>query len=460
VLAASAFFCSLLTTPLLRSLALRYQLVDRPDDPRKSHAVPVPRVGGAAIVSAYVAAFGTLALFSGYGVELLHRAVPRLVAIVPALGIIFLVGLWDDIAGLGPYVKLLGQLVAAVYVTSRGVHIVVLGSHVLSPWSAMPLSILWLIGCTNAFNLIDGLDGLAGSVGFFASLTVFVAAFLNNDFGLALATIPLAGALLGFLWYNFNPALVFMGDCGSLTVGFLLGCFSLMWGEKSVTLLGIAAPLIILAFPLTDAILALLRRGLRRVPVFRADRGHIHHRLLDRGFTPRQITDLMCVVCVLLAVLAILTASVGRLAIVAISMVLAGGCAAIRYLDYLELKALGRIAAQFRQLIITEMDVVLLEEALKRSVELRSCLEAVNARCNRFGLSAGYADSVAAPRSGPKREALQWEVLIPTSEGACVYLRSAVTSNDRHHARLIATALEGIAPYCGTTQLSEMAGAR
>jgi UDP-GlcNAc:undecaprenyl-phosphate GlcNAc-1-phosphate transferase len=441
-------------------LALRLNLVDRPNDPRKSHAVPVPRIGGLAIFSGYVVAFGALALYSGYGVEVLHRAVPRLVAIGPALVLVFVVGLWDDIAGLGPYFKLAGQLVAAIYVTWHGIQIPVLGSYILNPWVAIPLSVFWLIGCTNAFNLIDGLDGLAGSVGFFASITVFVAAFLNNDFGLALATIPLAGALLGFLRYNFSPASVFMGDCGSLTIGFLLGCFSLMWGQKSVTLLGISAPLIILAFPLTDTCLALLRRTLRRVPVLRADRGHIHHRLLDRGFSPRQITDLVCVVCALLAVLAILTTSVSWLATITVAMVLVGGCAAVRYLRYIELEALARIAVQFRELIVAEMDVVLLEDALKRSAELRSCLDTINACCGRFGISVGYAaNSGAAPANSKQGDAVQWQVLIPTSEGPCVFLISDITTNSRHRTRLVATALEGIGRHSGTTQRTEMASA-
>lgn len=460
VLAAFAFFFTLMATPLLSSLALRFELVDSPNDPRKSHAVPVPRIGGAAIFVGYIAAFGALALSSGYGAEVLHRAIPRLVAIGPGLLIVFGVGLWDDIGGLGPYGKLAGQLAAAIYVTWNGVYIPVLGSYLLSPLIAIPLSIVWLIGCTNAFNLIDGLDGLAGSVGFFASITVFVAAILNNDLGLALATIPLAGALLGFLRYNFSPASVFMGDCGSLSIGFLLGCFSLMWGEKSVTLVGISAPLIVLAFPLTDTFLALLRRVLRRVPLLRADRGHIHHRLLDQGFSPRQITDLVCVVSALLAVLAILTASVSGLALVAVGMVLLGGCAAVRYLKYVELEALRRIAAQFRQLIVTEMDVVLLEDALKRSVELEACLEAINSGCSRLGITVGYAGSDNEPsHDNCNGDALQWEVLIPTPDGASVYLRGAVASNYRHHARLVATALEGIGRVSAATHKTEVASA-
>ena len=146
VLAGCAFVFSLLATPLLQTLALRLNLVDRPNDPRKAHAVPVPRIGGVAIFSAYIAAFVGLALYSGYGVEVLHRAVPRLVAIGPALFLVFLVGLWDDIAGLGPYYKLAGQCVAAIYVIWRGIHIPVLGSYVLSLWIAIPLSVFWLIG--------------------------------------------------------------------------------------------------------------------------------------------------------------------------------------------------------------------------------------------------------------------------------------------------------------------------
>ena len=154
---------------------------------------------------------------------------------------------------------------------------------------AVPLTILWLVGCSNAFNLIDGLDGLATGVGLFATATAFLSALLTGNIALAIVTAPLLGALLGFLPYNFSPASIFMGDCGSLTVGFLLGCFGVIWSQKSATLLGMTAPLIALAIPLLDTALAIARRFLRRQPVFGADRGHIHHRLLARGFTPRRV---------------------------------------------------------------------------------------------------------------------------------------------------------------------------
>jgi UDP-GlcNAc:undecaprenyl-phosphate GlcNAc-1-phosphate transferase len=137
------------------------------------------------------------------------------------------------------------------------------------------------------------LDGLAAGIGLFATLTVFAAGLLHGDFGLALATAPLAGALVGFLRYNLNPATVFLGDAGSLLVGFLLGSYSVIWSHKSTTILGLTAPLIALAVPLCDTVLAIVRRFLSSKPIFGADRGHIHHRLLELGLTPRKVVVML-----------------------------------------------------------------------------------------------------------------------------------------------------------------------
>src|SRR5260370_2701610 len=147
-----------------------------------------------------------LALFSSYGGEVLRRGVPRVIAIGPAVLLVFIVGLYDDLVGMSAHRKLLGQSVAATYVSLNGLTISCLGSHILPQWVAVPLTILWLIGCTNAFTLIDGLDRLAGRVAFFAVLSVFVAAVINSDIRLDLSTLRLAGALLRFLRDNFNPA--------------------------------------------------------------------------------------------------------------------------------------------------------------------------------------------------------------------------------------------------------------
>ena len=161
----------------------------------------------------------------------------------------------------------------------------------ISPWLSLPLTLLWLVGCANAFNLIDGIDGLATGAGLFATVTILIGALLSNNVPLALATVPLAGALLGFLRYNFNPASIFLGDSGSLTIGFLLGCYGVLWSQKGATMLGMTAPLMALAVPLLDTGLAVARRFLRHQPIMSGDAAHIHHRLLARGLTPKDCAD-------------------------------------------------------------------------------------------------------------------------------------------------------------------------
>ena len=164
----------------------------------------------------------------------------------------FALGLLDDLVGLNAWQKLLGQVVARCLAYCGGVHVTGVAGYAAPGWSTPADHVLWLVACTNAFNLIDGMDGLAAGVGLFATFTTLAAALLQGNVALALATAPLVGALLAFLRYNFNPASIFLGDCGSLTIGFLLGCFGAIWSQKSATLLGMTAPLMALAVPLLD----------------------------------------------------------------------------------------------------------------------------------------------------------------------------------------------------------------
>ena len=216
------------------------------------------------------------------------------------------IGLLDDLFDLRAWIKLLGQLAAAGLACVGGVRILSIGGAPTDAWWNIPLTILWLLACMNAFNLVDGLDGLAAGVGLFATLTVFAAAMMQHNMVLAVATFPLAGALLAFLCYNFNPATIFLGDSGSLLIGFLLGCYAAIWSNKSATLLGMTAPLMALSIPLLDVALAIVRRFLRHQPIFAADRGHIHHRLLDRGFTPRRVVLVLYGLCGLAAAFSLL----------------------------------------------------------------------------------------------------------------------------------------------------------
>jgi UDP-GlcNAc:undecaprenyl-phosphate GlcNAc-1-phosphate transferase len=303
-LSAMSFFACLLLTPLVRIGSHRYGLVDRPNTKRKLHATPTPRTGGIAIALSYLAALG-LFLFSPLnGAASVN--VPFALGLLPAVVVIFLVGLLDDLVGLRSWEKLVGQVIAACMAYAGGVHVLGVAGFAAAGWWALPITVAWLVACSNAFNLIDGMDGLATGVGLFAAFTTLAAALLQNNALLALATAPLVGALLAFLRYNFNPASIFLGDCGSLTVGFLLGCLGALWSAKSATLLGMTAPVIALSVPLLDTGISIARRFVRRQPIFSADRNHLHHRLLDRGLTPRQVALLLYGVCGLAAAFSLL----------------------------------------------------------------------------------------------------------------------------------------------------------
>jgi UDP-GlcNAc:undecaprenyl-phosphate/decaprenyl-phosphate GlcNAc-1-phosphate transferase len=302
-LAAVSFICCLFLTPLVRRWSQWVGLLDRPNA-RKVHLSPTPRTGGIAIGLAYLAALGLLILSPLKGADVVD--LPLATGLMPAAGVMFLVGLLDDLRGLRPWQKLLGQASAAVLAYAAGVNVSGVAGLTVPGWLTLPITIAWLVACSNAFNLIDGVDGLATGIGLFASFTTLAAALLQNHAPLALATAPLVGALVAFLRYNFNPASIFLGDCGSLTIGFLLGCFAAVWGQKSATLLGMTAPLMALAVPLLDTGASIVRRYLRRQPIFTADRNHLHHRLLDRGFSPRQVALVVYAICGIAAAFSLL----------------------------------------------------------------------------------------------------------------------------------------------------------
>jgi UDP-GlcNAc:undecaprenyl-phosphate/decaprenyl-phosphate GlcNAc-1-phosphate transferase len=267
-----AFAVSLILTPILRDIFRSYNVVDRPGQ-RRLHAHPIPRIGGVAIAAAYAIAvfpLGELPLWK----------------LLPGAAVIFLTGLLDDFFTLKPIFKLAGQTTAALLVFYNGLSVGTLGQK-LPLWLDLPVTVLWVLLTTNALNLIDGLDGLCAGIGSIATLAMFGAAWLYGNQPLEYATLPLACALLAFLCYNLSPATVFLGDSGALLIGFLLGCYGMIWTQKTSTLLSLVAPLIALSVPLLDVSVAILRRILRRQPIFSADRAHIHHRLLDRGLTPR-----------------------------------------------------------------------------------------------------------------------------------------------------------------------------
>ena len=279
-----SFLCALVLTPILRDIFRSYNVVDRPGG-RKAHAYPIPRLGGIAIAVAYLFAL----LYLDTDGEQAWR-------ILPGAGLIFLTGILDDFFELSARYKLLGQIIAAMIAYWADMRMPG------SVWVSFPVTILWLLFTTNSFNLIDGLNGLCSGLGLISTLTLFYLGYTHGSMELQIATLPLAGALLGFLCFNFSRATIFLGDSGALLVGFLIGSFVLLWsgsipGEtfdgSLLDRIIRAAPVMALFIPLLEVVLSVIRRFLSRKPIFAADRGHIHHRLLDRGLSPMQVVLVM-----------------------------------------------------------------------------------------------------------------------------------------------------------------------
>ncbi len=299
---AAALLTSLAATPLARRFAVKLGAIDKPTG-RRVNKVPVPRMGGIAIFCGIAAAFAVQyvgTMFLGWPVVLVPS--PKLRVnywmLVLAFCVIFTTGLLDDKFSLKPAQKLAGQVLAAVIAVAGGLVIGDISSP-LGPefislgWLAYPVTVIYLVAYVNIINLIDGLDGLAAGISAIASFTMFVLSVMAGRLDAAALSIAVTGSSLGFLRYNFHPASIFMGDSGSLTLGFALGCSSLLSVTRFAGLTTIIVPLVIAAVPILDTLSAIVRRTRAHVSIGQADRGHIHHRLMDEGFDQRQAVLVM-----------------------------------------------------------------------------------------------------------------------------------------------------------------------
>ncbi|MEZ5353959.1 MAG: MraY family glycosyltransferase [Bryobacteraceae bacterium] len=418
-----SFLAALILTPLVRDLFARLKLVDAPDGWRKLHAHAVPRVGGIPLAFSYVLAYAAwMAIMPGDGLVPDDRA-PFVVRLLPAAGLIFATGLLDDLAGLAPWQKLAGQLGGALAAVWAGVGVTkVAGFAIEEPLSTV-VTVGWLVGCTNAFNLIDGLDGLAAGMGLFSTLTIFIAALLQQDGALMLAALPLCGSLLGFLRYNFNPASVFLGDSGSLLIGFLLGCYGAIWSQKSATLLGMTAPLLAMAIPLIEVALSVLRRWLRGQPIFHADRNHIHHKLLDKGLTHRNVVIVLYLVGGVYAMLSLLASVTG---LRSPGLILVLFCAVtwvgIRHLDYVEFGLAGWafFGGGLRRMLHQQIVLQGLRRAIQDSRDVADCWCSLTESAREFGFTGVQARL--------HLRAFQWSQ--PSRDQACWQLRVTLPGGD------------------------------
>ena len=302
VAAAVAFLICFFMTPPVKRFAELIGAVDQPSE-RRINKVPIPRMGGLAIFLGFVL---TALLFVPMNT--------KVTGILLGAVIIAVMGAVDDIVSLNPWVKLLGQIVAAVVVIRCGVAFDAISNfNPLSDattieigWLSVPLTILWIVACTNAVNLIDGLDGLAVGVSAISSLTMLVVSLIVSEPTVSLLLAALTGACLGFMPYNLNPAKIFMGDVGSQMLGFVLSTVSILGLFKLHAIITFVVPFLALALPLADTTFAFFRRILRGQSPFHPDRGHLHHRLLDMGLNQKQAVALMYGISAVLGLSAVL----------------------------------------------------------------------------------------------------------------------------------------------------------
>jgi UDP-GlcNAc:undecaprenyl-phosphate GlcNAc-1-phosphate transferase len=412
LLGFSALALALVLTPVTRIVAVRFGFVDRPDSRRKVHSSPTPRMGGVAVVLAY---FSALA-----GVALIVDTAPFLDvwAFVPGALVVFLVGIIDDLFGLLPGQKLAGEVLAALMLVWAGVHITGIAGFAFSPWIGCLVTVIWLVGCTNAVNLIDGVDGLACGIALLAAVTVVLIGILDHRPGLALSAAPLVGALLGFLLFNFNPASVFLGDSGSLTIGFLLGSCAVIWSAKSATFLGMAAPLMILMIPFVDTSLTILRRFIRQQPIFVGDRSHIHHRLLARGLTQRHVVLILYAVSATADIVSLLLSRLpdwrGGLILVGLFVAVIFGIHQLRYVEF-GTAARMLLTGAFRRLLNGQISLEAFKEQLEGASDPDTCWQVIRNCYAEFGFSrVEIALGSSLYVDGPEtlRDRAHWTILV------------------------------------------------
>lgn len=337
-----SFVASLVLTPSVRQWATNRGVVDEPGG-RRVHRKVTPRLGGVSVILSFFLPLALFALLETGAMQGFMGQPLLVIGLVLGSLVVGVVGAIDDVRGLGPWPKLAAQAVAATIAYAFGYRIDVVNVPLLGDLTmgvCGPLvTILWFLAITNAINLIDGLDGLAAGIALFAALCNFVIADMNGSMVVMLLSGSLVGSLLGFLRYNFNPATIFLGDAGSMFLGFALAATSVAGATtKSSTAIAILAPIIALGIPIIDTLLAMVRRTLARQSIFAADRGHIHHRLLDLGMTHRRVVLVLYMSSILLA-LAALGIAFGRSWQYGGALVLAG----------LVLAALVRAASQLHR---------------------------------------------------------------------------------------------------------------
>jgi len=299
-------FLALVITPVVIWLARRLKIVAVPG-PRHIHTKPISHIGGVAIFLSMMPLSISVLFLSNIIGDTFRNILPELTVLLSAAGFIFFVGLIDDIKtkGLRARIKFLAEIAAAIAVCTAGVRIesVAITEQLTLNfgWFSWPLTIFWIVGITNAVNLSDGLDGLAAGISAIACGVIAILAIHNGQVVMAVLMLALLGSLSGFLFYNFSPAKIFMGDCGSIFLGFTIASSSVLCSSKSPVMVGLALPLLALGVPIFDTLFSMLRRFIERRSIFAADRRHFHHKLIDLGLNQRLVVVTIYIVTLMAA---------------------------------------------------------------------------------------------------------------------------------------------------------------
>lgn len=376
---AFSLVLSFVATREVRDLAIRKGWVSIPEDRRHIHQVPLPRLGGVAVFLAFSISLSVWLGLSLIFPRLLQGLAPTTLArmYIPAC-LIFGLGIYDDLRGAGPYIKFIVQAVAGAMLFAGGMRVldVPLIFHHSLPWFVgLPLTVLWVVAVTNAFNLIDGLDGLAAGSALFSTMVFFVCSLVTHSWLGSLLSVTLAGAILGFLRFNFNPATIFLGDSGSLFIGFMLSALALAGSQKAPTFVAVAIPVVSFGLPILETMLSILRRTISGRPIFTADSDHIHHRLLRMGFSHRQVVVVLYAVSAVFAMLSLflLWPSGSTLGLVLV-VVGTGIWLGVQHLNYVEFGELRRVA----QRTIDQRQIVINNLAVRRAVEELRVASSIN----------------------------------------------------------------------------------
>ena len=369
-----ALLSAFVLTRFVRDFSRRRGWVFASAQERHLHSVALPRLGGVAIFLSFSGCMGLVAL---WGMRHPNFHPPTFLktmgTILAPATLVFLLGVYDDLRGLGPYTKFSIQGIAATMLYAGGLRIVnipvLFGDRPLPWFLGLLFTVVWVLAITNAFNLIDGLDGLAAGSALFSTMVAFVLATFHGPLLVEVMTIALAGAIIGFLRFNFNPATIFLGDSGSLFIGFLLSALALHGAQKAPTIVAVAIPIVSFGLPILETVLSIIRRLISGRPIFTGDREHIHHKLLQHGMTHRQVVILLYGVSAGFAMLSLFllwpTGSSLGLVMAVLGIGIWIGVQHLGYLEFGELARVGRRTLDQPQIFVNNLAIRRATEELK-----------------------------------------------------------------------------------------------